>query len=120
MCYEKGYQKNLLNEYRTSLTCNECGGELSKFFPKEKKGKNGESKEVLCHGLLRCETSKEQSCKTVHNRDKNAVKNMLAILDHLFEFGARPKEFSRKWIADQKRARILNTVMHTSHVHHAQ
>ncbi len=120
MFVEKGYQTNLLNEYRTSITCNECGGELSKFFPKEKKGKNGESKEVLCHGLLRCETSKEQSCKTVHNRDKNAVKNMIAILDHLFEFGARPKEFSRKWIADQKRAKILNTVMHTSHVHHAQ
>ncbi len=125
MFVEKGYQTNLINEYRTSITCNECGGELTKFLYKEKKrrmsnevSKRIESKEVLCHGLLRCETSKGQSCKTVHNRDKNAVKNMLVILDHLFEFGERPKEFSRKWIAERKKKESLKSVMHTSHVHH--
>ena len=39
MFVEKGYQTNLINEYRTSITCNECGGELAKFLYKEKKRK---------------------------------------------------------------------------------
>ncbi len=97
-----GYNTSLINEYRTSITCNECGGELEKFHTKTKTNKRGESKKILCHGLLRCYSSIEPCCLKIHNRDKNAVKNMLAIVDHLFECGERLDEFSRKKIAERK------------------
>lgn len=47
----------------------------------------------MIHGLLRCNNLK---CNVVHNRDKNAVKNMIYIVKNLFETGERPSIFSRK------------------------
>lgn len=97
------YKFYLINEFRTSKLCNGCGCELEKFHWKshpnkkrnEKRLEEGEEVEmVLCHGLLRCQTVKH-GCQTIHNRDKNAVKNMLNIIENVFEHGKRPDIFTR-------------------------
>ena len=58
--------------------------------PKLKK----ENKEETVHGLLRCQSIK-QKCEKIHNRDKNAVQNMLNIVSTIFEKGKRPEIFCR-------------------------
>lgn len=85
-----GYKTYLINEFRTSKISNCCLTELEKFHYKpHKNGKN-----YLCHGLLRCKSIKH-NCETIHNRDKNAVRNMLKIIDSLFTTGGRPAIFTR-------------------------
>ena len=85
-----GYKTYLINEFRTSKISNCCKTELEKFHYKpHKNGKN-----YLCHGLLRCKSVMPQ-CETIHNRDKNAVKNMLNIIDSLITTGIRPAIFTR-------------------------
>jgi hypothetical protein len=85
-----GYQTYLINEFRTSKISNCCSAELEKFLYKT----TTSGKQFLCHGLLRC-TSITHNCQTIHNRDKNAVQNMLTIVESLFLTGKRPDEFSR-------------------------
>lgn len=46
----------------------------------------------LVNGLLRCKSSK---CKIIHNRDKNAVKNMLKIIEELKINNKRPQEYCK-------------------------
>jgi hypothetical protein len=41
-----------------------------------------------CLGLLRCQSVKSQ-CNVIHNRDKNAVQNMLNIVQSIFNTGKR-------------------------------
>ena len=48
----------------------------------------------LCHGLLRCQSVKH-NCEIIHNRDKNAVQNMLNIVSSIFNTGKRPEAFCR-------------------------
>jgi hypothetical protein len=54
-------------------------------------------KNELClkNGILRCKSVKHKS-EIFHNRDKNAVQNMLNIVKGIFEKGKRPKIFSRE------------------------
>ena len=73
---------------------------------KEAKGTGSKEKrpyekevENLCHGLLRCTNT---ACFTIHNRDKNAVKNMLKITWQVFCGRGRPAEYCR--IADSSTA----------------
>ena len=80
-----GYKTFLINEFRTSKLCNGCHGELETFL--EKGGKT-------CHGLLRCQSVKPK-CQVIHNRDKNAVGNMLNIVKSVVETGKRPHIFCR-------------------------
>ena len=47
-------------------------------------------KEEIVNGLLRCQSLK---CKTIHNRDKNAVKNMLKIVKNIKDNTAENKKF---------------------------
>lgn len=100
------YGTFLIDEFRTSKTCNHCDSELEKFHPKVKLNEKGESVKFLCHGLLRCTNSvceiKHDTVsgwtlgfQTIHNRDKNAVKNMYRILRHLYTYGDRPEPFKR-------------------------
>jgi len=91
-----GYETYLINEFRTSKLCNCCHQEIEPFLerkshkPKDiKKGKN-----ITVHGLL-CHTDIKPSCEIIHNRDKNAVQNMLYIVEHIKKHKTRPKEFSR-------------------------
>jgi C4-type Zn-finger protein len=53
-----------------------------------------ENKKELVHGLLRCQSVKHKS-EIIHNRDKNAVQNMLNIVEHVFKNGKRPTEYQR-------------------------
>ncbi len=90
------YKTYLINEFRTSKLCNCCGNELEKFLVrpshKPKLYKEGKKEEV--HGLLRCQ-SITPMCKIIHNRDKNAVQNMLNIVKNIFSTGERPERFRR-------------------------
>jgi len=89
-----GYNVYLINEFRTSKICNNChNDELEKFIKRKSKNPKNKEKEIMIHGLLRCNNVK---CNVIHNRDKNAVKNMIYIVKHLFETGERPSIFSRK------------------------
>jgi len=44
--------------------------------------------------ILRCQSVKH-NCEIYHNRDKNAVQNMLKIVKSIFNTGKRPLHFCR-------------------------
>ena len=85
-----------MNEFRTSKLCNGCNDELEKFLerPSKRPKLKRENKTELCHGLLRCQSVKHK-CEIFHNRDKNAVQNMLDIVESVFTTGKRPDIFTR-------------------------
>jgi len=100
-----GYKVFLINEFRTSKLCNCCHQELDKFLtrasnkPKDKK----KNKNILVNGLLKHTVSNPEGelnqiplCKIIHNRDKNAVQNMLYIVEHIKNTGSRPEAYTRK------------------------
>jgi hypothetical protein len=92
-----GYNTFLVNEFRTSKLCNCCNGELEHFLerPSQKPKLKKENKTEICHGLLRCQSVKHKS-EIFHNRDKNAVQNMLNIVKSVFDTGKRPNIFCRE------------------------
>jgi hypothetical protein len=89
-----GYKTFLVNEYKTSMLCNCCHNELETFKerPSKKPKRKGETE--ICHGLLRCQSVKPK-CEIIHNRDKNAVQNMLEIVKSVLDTGERPSVFCR-------------------------
>jgi len=91
-----GFQVYLINEFRTSITCNGCHGEVEKFLsrPSHKPKDIIKQKQILVNGLLRC-TNVKHKCELIHNRDKNAVQNMLYILNSIINTGERPDIFTR-------------------------
>jgi len=91
-----GYKTFLVNEFRTSKLCNCCHTELEHFLerPSQKPKYKKENKTEICHGLLRCQSVKH-NCEIIHNRDKNAVQNMLNIVSSVFDTGKRPDAFCR-------------------------
>ena len=92
-----GYETYLINEYRTSKLCNNCRCELERFLIRENKKPKHKGKKCLVNGLLHHKDDKH-NCKLIHNRDKNAVQNMLKIVSYLKEKGRRPKIFRREKI----------------------
>ena len=92
-----GYETYLINEYRTSKMCNNCRCELERFLIRENKKSKHKGKKCLVNGLLHHKDDKH-NCKLIHNRDKNAVQNMLKIVSYLKEKGRRPKIFRREKI----------------------
>jgi hypothetical protein len=100
-----GYESYLINEYCTSKLCNCCHKELDKFLiRKSNKPKDiKKNKSILVNGLLRHqdvnsneEQEQELVCGIYHNRDKNAVQNMISIVEELKKSGKRPLRFTRK------------------------
>ena len=91
-----GYKTYLINEFKTSKLCNCCNNELEKFLEREshKPKLYKEKKKEIVHGLLRSQSIK-QKCEIIHNRDKNAVQNMLNIVKSIFNTGKRPEAFCR-------------------------
>jgi hypothetical protein len=91
-----GYKTYLINEFRTSKLCNCCHKEIEPFMirlshkPKDHKNE----KKILVNGLLSHKENK-QECEIIHNRDKNAVQNMLYLVKHIYDTGRRPEAFSR-------------------------
>jgi len=92
-----GYKTFLVNEFRTSKLCNCCNEELENFLerPSQKPKLKKENKTEICHGLLRCQSVKHKS-EIFHNRDKNAVQNMLNIVKSVLRTGKRPEIFCRE------------------------
>jgi hypothetical protein len=92
-----GYNTYLVNEFRTSKLCNCCNEELEYFLerPSKKPKLKKEGKTEICHGLLRCQSVKHK-CEIFHNRDKNAVQNMLKIVNSVLNTGKRPTIFCRE------------------------
>lgn len=103
-----GYESYLINEYCTSKLCNCCHKELDKFLiRKSNKPARAQdikkNKGILVNGLLRHqdvnpngEQEHEQVCGIYHNRDKNAVQNMISIVKELKKSGKRPLCFTRE------------------------
>ncbi len=92
-----GYTTFLVNEFRTSKLCNCCNEELEYFLerPSKKPKLIKEGKTEICHGLLRCKSVKHKR-EIFHNRDKNAVQNMLNIVKSVLRIGKRPDIFCRE------------------------
>ena len=86
------YETYLINEYNTSKLCHKCNCENEKFLYRESKKPKSEGKTYLVHGALRC---KSVNCEMIHNRDKNACRNMLKIVKSLFKGKGRLKKFCR-------------------------
>ena len=97
-----GYWVYLINEYNTSKVSNCCESHAENFLPRqhtkcEKKRlkkiayEKQSGKEFLVWKLVRC-----QICKSIHNRDSNAVKNMLKIIDAHLKGLSRPKIYCLK------------------------
>ena len=90
-----GFCVCLINEFRTSKLCHHCQCELETFHkrishkPKDFK----EGKIITIHGLLHPTDVKQ--CEIIHNRDKNAVQNMLKIVNHIKQYGKRPEAYTR-------------------------
>jgi len=91
-----GYPVYLINEFRTSKLCNSCHKEIEPFLERESHKPNDikNNKLVLVRGLLRHEDVKH-TCELIHNRDKNAVQNMLNIVESIKKTGKRPEKFTR-------------------------
>lgn len=89
-----GYECYLIDEYNTSKLCNECEEELSKFLKRKSSNPKKSNEEELVSGILRCQSSTHKS-EIYHNRDKNAVKNMLKITETLISTKERPKKYKR-------------------------
>ena len=64
--------------------CNNCHNELEYFMKRDNN--------KLVHGLLRCQ-SVQHNCEIIHNRDKNAVQNMLYIINSIKNIGKKPDIF---------------------------
>lgn len=115
-----GYKVFLINEFRTSKLCNCCHQELDKFLirasnkPKDKK----KNKKILVNGLLKHTVSNPEGelnqiplCTIIHNRDKNAVQNMLYIVEHIKKTGSRPEAYTRKEIETQLNSSPCKTLI---------
>ena len=91
-----GYKTHMINEFRTSKLCNCCHKEIEPFMTRlsHKPKDNKIEKKILVNGLLSHKEDKHE-CEIIHNRDKNAVQNMLYIVKHIFETGKRPEAFNR-------------------------
>ena len=82
--------------YKTSKLCNWCHNDLEYFLerPSQKTKYKKENETEICHGLLQCQSVKHK-CEIIHNRDKNAVQNMLNIVSSVFNTGKWPDVFCR-------------------------
>ena len=83
-----GYNPFLVNEFRTSKLCDCCHNELEHFLerPRQNPKYKKENKTEIWHGLLRCQSVKHNR-EIIHNRDKNAVQNMLNIVSSVLNTG---------------------------------
>ena len=85
-----GYEVYLINEYNTSKLCCCCGNTTENFIKRSKKiGR----KQSFVWKLIRCTI-----CKSIHNRDSNAAKNMLKLIDAVKNGKQRPIKYTNKEI----------------------
>lgn len=93
----------LLDEYKTSVTCNCCGGSLVNMRAKTTDRKTGATRvnASRIHRTLHC---KSRTCcqapghiGTTWNRDVNASRNMLELMMCVVNGWPRPLELQRPW-----------------------
>jgi hypothetical protein len=91
-----GFRTYLVNEFRTSKLCNCCHHKIEPFMIRQSHKPNNikVNKKITINGLLSHQEDK-QKCEIIHNRDKNAVQNMLNIVKSIFTIGRRPDIFTR-------------------------
>ena len=82
---KRGYDCCLIWEHNTSKICSHCHGYAN---PIENPQKADGSK---IWKLIKCET-----CRSIHNRDHNATKNMMYIFTKMIKGRKRPKKFCPK------------------------
>ena len=107
----RGYKICLINEFRTSKTCNKCHHDVENFkVSPSKKPKNIKlGKETVVWGLVRCTNvnctpstipkgpiTEQDTHTSMYNRDMNACMNMLKILKSLLAGTGRPAIFCRQ------------------------
>lgn len=96
---ERGYKVYLINEYNTSKTCSHCHEKVETFLKRNKKDK------FKVWGLVRCTNAnclqgsihKPGFCKSIHNRDTNACKNMLSQIKHMRRFRRKQSIFQNPY-----------------------
>ncbi|KAG2210265.1 hypothetical protein INT47_003250 [Mucor saturninus] len=99
MLKKNGLTVYLIDEFKTSSHCPDCGDVLEQFkmISNPRSFRRNTMPIVKCHGLLRCQNT---ACVTqgrkFWNRDQAAVLNFKHILFNLREVGERPALFSRK------------------------
>ena len=114
-----GYQVYLIDEYNTSKISNCCGNLAENFIPRrhnkceEKRLKKVAYEErsgdkSLVWKLVRCKV-----CKSIHNRDVNAVKNMFKIIEaHLKRLHRPkiycPKERVKERVKEKSKMKLIN------------
>jgi len=96
MFIKNKYETYIIDEFRTSQLCNCCENKLSKFLDVKSKKPWTKNKIYKSNGILRCQSS-TQLCNVIHNRDKNAVKNMLKLVNNYVENGNRKLRYSREF-----------------------
>ena len=89
-----GYETYLINEFRTSKLCNGCHCPLENFHKRKSQKPKDKSKIITVHGLLH-HPDVNAKCKIIHNRDKNAIQNMIYIVETVKATGQRPLLYSR-------------------------
>ncbi|KAJ1717987.1 hypothetical protein LPJ61_006976 [Coemansia biformis] len=106
MLKRHGFKVLLIDEFRTSSLCPECGSKLEMFkrVPNPRPWQCKKRPEVLCHGLLQCTNKKclqtnpkyvETEKRRLWNRDMAAVLNMRHILFSLRKGEGIPEWFKR-------------------------
>ena len=93
------YEVYMINEFRTSKTCNVCGSYCNTFMKRESKIPKhidkitGKGQIIEVWGLTLCEN---KNCSQIHNRDKNSALNMYKIVESIYKGQGRPKIYCRE------------------------
>jgi transposase len=91
-----GYELYLIDEFRTSCKCSNCGNDNCKFMFR-KSPKPYKNHTILVHGLIRC-----KSCSKTWNRDCNGATNIYKIAKNILNNQERPDYLCRKIKANNK------------------
>lgn len=92
------YNTYVIDEYNTSKLCHCCNKVLEPYKIRKSVKPKTKGTMMLVHGLLRhksvtLQSKTNQDCSKIHNRDKNAVSNMLKIVKHLLKHKIKPSNF---------------------------
>jgi hypothetical protein len=96
---QNNYKVYLVDEFRTSCMCSICKTEIGRCekFQIRKNPKPYKSGNILCHGLLKCQT-----CCGVWNRDVNSATNIYRIAKNIINGLELPKYLCREKKDDVK------------------
>ena len=107
--HRAGYPIYLINEFRTSKTCNKCSHDVENFKTSPSKKPKKLGKDSLVWGLVRCTNvnckpsttpkgpiSEQNTHTSIYQRDMNACMNMLKIVKSLLSGTGRPAIYCRR------------------------